>query len=729
MGSGETRDQASGAAIGAEASSVGDASSEEGFFEAFDDGAERSVTSGGHEAFSNLEEGEPLVDNSGVQSVEPGFVPEEGIYLIRNVMDPSLVVDVPSSSLEAGVQVEVFVDHRTLNQLFLVQANEEGYVTVTSVNSGLNLDVAASGQSSGTAVLQWDRFSSNANQQWSLQEVSTGKYRIVSRANDLALDARDGEASSLSVLETRTVDEESLSQVWTLEPVDRLIENGIYSLVAMADAGLVVDVEGSSCEAVVPAELWDRHDTPNQKFSITWEEARISEIGDKQKSGLQPAEVRNADDDEAVVNAVSIVPLTGAGHYLSASDDGVVRFERFDYADRSRQLWIPQVSEVGGFVLVNLKTGRVLDANCGVLQKDAALVVAEASGSESQSFRPVSVDVLEGGTYLIQSLSDDRVLEVEGGSRSNGAPVQVWTRHDGGNQAWVAEKTDGGYYRFLNARSGKALDITYGAFQSGTQIEQYAPNGADSQRWRLSANEDGSLTFYTVDPNLVLDVKGGGGYDGCDVELYKANGGNAQRFRLIPTTYVPKDFEDLIGSFTTYSTNTWNGTYNMQKALDCFNGIVLQPGQSMSFYGVTGRCGAAEGYLPAGVVGGIGYGGGICQASTTIYGAAIRAGFGIVDRQNHSVPSTYVPIGLDAMVSWGTSDLVVRNDTGNPVKILTYTYDNVLTCEFWGIQPEWYDYIEPVSWYTSSNSASAQRVFYKDGTAVYTEWLPSSYYW
>ena len=60
------------------------------------------------------------------------------------------------------------------------------------------------------------------------------------------------------------------------------------------------------------------------------------------------------------------------------------------------------------------------------------------------------------------------------------------------------------------------------------------------------------------------------------------------------------------------------------------------------------------------------------------------------------------------MVNWGTSDLVVRNDTDYPAKFVIHTYDNVLTCEIWGIQPDWYDYIEPISWYTSSSSANAQ---------------------
>ena len=152
-------------------------------------------------------------------------------------------------------------------------------------------------------------------------------------------------------------------------------------------------------------------------------------------------------------------------------------------------------------------------------------------------------------------------------------------------------------------------------------------------------------------------------------------------------------FGTRMSQFTTVSTNNSNGTYNMSKALKSFNQVVIQPGQTISFFDIAGPCGKAEGYLPAGVVGGIGYGGGICQASTTLYGAALRAGLTIVERRNHSVPSTYVPIGQDAMVNYGSSDLKIRNDFNFPVKLVTYTKGKTLYAEVWGTQPSWYYYV------------------------------------
>ena len=189
------------------------------------------------------------------------------------------------------------------------------------------------------------------------------------------------------------------------------------------------------------------------------------------------------------------------------------------------------------------------------------------------------------------------------------------------------------------------------------------------------------------------------------------------------------NYQERMSIFSTVSTNNANGTYNMSRALKSFNQIVIMPGQTLSFFGVAGPCGAAQGYLPGGVVGGVGYGGGICQASTTLYGAALRAGLTIVERNNHSVPSTYVPIGQDAMVDYGSSDLKIRNDYSFPVKIVTYVNGNTLYAEIWGNQPNWYDHVEITSWWTGSNSAIAYRNYIKNGKVVKTEQLSGSFYY
>lgn len=192
--------------------------------------------------------------------------------------------------------------------------------------------------------------------------------------------------------------------------------------------------------------------------------------------------------------------------------------------------------------------------------------------------------------------------------------------------------------------------------------------------------------------------------------------------------YKDRPIVALISSFSTHATSGEGSWFNMKRALAQFNGIVVKPGATLSFNGTTGYCGPQNGYVLGGVVGGMDYGGGICQASTTLYGAAIRAGMDIIQRRNHSIASTYVPRGLDAMVNWGTSDLKVRNNFSFPLTIRTWTQGRDLYVEIYGADPEWFDTVEVNAWITGAHSASASRTYYKNGKKIRTESLPNSYY-
>ena len=102
--------------------------------------------------------------------------------------------------------------------------------------------------------------------------------------------------------------------------------------------------------------------------------------------------------------------------------------------------------------------------------------------------------------------------------------------------------------------------------------------------------------------------------------------------------------------------STDNRNKNIQHAFDYINGFVLEPGKTFSFNNIVGERTEARGFLPAieYVYGEHveGYGGGVCQASTTLYQAALCAGLQIVKREPHSDAVSYADYGKDATVYW-----------------------------------------------------------------------------
>ena len=145
----------------------------------------------------------------------------------------------------------------------------------------------------------------------------------------------------------------------------------------------------------------------------------------------------------------------------------------------------------------------------------------------------------------------------------------------------------------------------------------------------------------------------------------------------------------LISSFSTnYSKSTQNRKDNIKLALSKFNGMIVEPQEEVSFNSTTGPRTTANGYKNAYIILNGSYtsgvGGGVCQASTTLYNALLRADVEILQVNHHSLPASYVPLSFDAMVSEGYADLVFKNTLDSPFYIKCVCTDKEATVEIYG---------------------------------------------
>jgi vancomycin resistance protein YoaR len=139
---------------------------------------------------------------------------------------------------------------------------------------------------------------------------------------------------------------------------------------------------------------------------------------------------------------------------------------------------------------------------------------------------------------------------------------------------------------------------------------------------------------------------------------------------------------------TSYEKSSTVRKNNIKKALECFNGMIVQSGQTVSFNETTGERTEEAGYGSAHIiVGGVyvdGVGGGVCQASTTLYNALLLADIDVLTVNHHSLPASYVPLSLDAMVSGNYCDLVFQNNLSSPIYIKTSCDDKNVKVEIFG---------------------------------------------
>ena len=155
---------------------------------------------------------------------------------------------------------------------------------------------------------------------------------------------------------------------------------------------------------------------------------------------------------------------------------------------------------------------------------------------------------------------------------------------------------------------------------------------------------------------------------------------------IVPTEVQPAitkaDLEKqttLIGSaYTAISTtSTEERDINIERACDLIAGTMIEPGMTFSFNDIVGPRTAKNGFELATVYNygkeTPGYGGGVCQVSSTIYVAAIRANMQILKRTQHGLKVNYTDFGLDATVNYDGKkiDFSFKNNTNGTIYVIT----------------------------------------------------------
>jgi len=143
-------------------------------------------------------------------------------------------------------------------------------------------------------------------------------------------------------------------------------------------------------------------------------------------------------------------------------------------------------------------------------------------------------------------------------------------------------------------------------------------------------------------------------------------------------------------TFTTYYPPSASRHANISTGASQFDGVVILPGQTFSFWELLGPVTVERGYAYAGAI--INnrsdenvIGGGLCQVSTTIFNAVAAQGYDIVERHAHGYYIDRYPIGYDAAVFEPGVDFKWRNDTTNPVFIWSWSDWSSITIDVWGI--------------------------------------------
>lgn len=233
-----------------------------------------------------------------------------------------------------------------------------------------------------------------------------------------------------------------------------------------------------------------------------------------------------------------------------------------------------------------------------------------------------------------------------------------------------------------------------------SQIVAYICDGIDCKPKEpyCTFNKSGEpFTYYGGENGYVCDrVK-------LEKDINSALKGGFEDINLSLTAIYPKgnlnglkENTKLLYTFTTYFDGAnVNRSANIRLAAKKINGTTLYSGQVFSFNNTVGARTAQNGFKQAKIIQDgqyvSGYGGGVCQVSTTLYNAAALSGLEICEYHPHTLKVSYVPPSRDAMVSGSYFDLKFKNTRLTPIYIRTNTTFNSITCTIYG-QSDGYKY-------------------------------------
>ena len=208
---------------------------------------------------------------------------------------------------------------------------------------------------------------------------------------------------------------------------------------------------------------------------------------------------------------------------------------------------------------------------------------------------------------------------------------------------------------------------------------------------------------YNKDENdidFTPDVKGVAvDRDALLTALLEAKDGDSVQAPIVETE-AEETLESIQSHFVVRGTQTTNYAYsgstknrrkNIEKGAKMLTGTIMHPGDELSMNKILGVRNKANGWYLAGAYQAGDtvqeYGGGVCQISTTLYNAALKADMNITSRRNHSMPVHYISMGLDATINsvGNIIDFKFKNSSKADIIIIATTDGKNLTVEIWGI--------------------------------------------
>ncbi|MCL2135967.1 MAG: RICIN domain-containing protein [Coriobacteriia bacterium] len=308
----------------------------------------------------------------------------------------------------------------------------------------------------------------------------------------------------------------SYSFVRTEDAHINALGEGLFVISPKVNALLAVDVVGGSLSNEALIQAWTNNQSPAQTFRLTAVGSGYYTIQNVKSGKMLDAQYGGQTPGTMV-------------HQWTPNGTPAQKWKLVDTGDGD-----------GSFYIICASNGLYLDMQWGGSQAGTYLHLWNGNNSTAQKFYfDRLTENVASGTYNIVSLVSgpdiDMVMDVQGGSLSNGGVIQLWHSNETPAQQFeLRYNPANGYYSIINVKSGLYLDVAGANPASESTVQQFQGNGTPAQMWRIRQNSDGSYTFISATGRgTALDVQGANNADGARIWTFTPNDTPAQKWGLV----------------------------------------------------------------------------------------------------------------------------------------------------------------------------------------------------
>ena len=440
------------------------------------------------------------------------------------------VFDVTGGSMDSGAAIQLYSANGTIAQSFGFELDDEtGLYAIKSAKSYRYLYAQDGDIVPGAAVKQGSPSPSSQIYDWAVEDAGNGLYRIVNAATGCVLGVSDsgklvtvsrGDARELSVAFAPS-DFKCLRSEQDADAAAHMsdLPDGEYIVSSSKNYSFVLDVSGGSKDNSANIQLYTSNMSNAQRWIVSH-------------------------DDKGYVtftNAGSNKVIDVAGGNASAGTNVAQYSSNGTYA----QKWIVAKQSDGSYLIESaLRPGFYLGSRGGGAANGVNVELSVNDGISHFALLSASPsvakceDILPAGYFTLSPAcsSTGKVIDIAGGSSSNGANAQLYSSNGTLAQLFSFEYHDG-YYVIRNVKSQKALDVDGGKLVPGTNVQQWECDSTNAnQLFSVVDNGDGTLSFINKATGLVLDIVGASDSVQANLDAYLPNGSAAQKFTLHQVT-------------------------------------------------------------------------------------------------------------------------------------------------------------------------------------------------